>query len=768
MILIDFRNIWLFLLIARQTSGISYNQPKLCANATWNQTAITFANSTTAGTLPVGMFINTNNSVYVADQANGRIQVWLNGSTTLTGNYSGGLSVPYSVFVTDNSDVYVDNGRTNYRVDKWGWNSTSSVPTMYTCGQCYSLFVDINNMLYCVMGANHQVVSKSLDTHVNVWSIVAGTGSAGSTSVTLNTPWGIFVDNNLNLYVADTNNNRIQKFASGQLNGTTIATGTIVLFGPTSVIFDADGYMFITDCFNQRLIGSGANGFRCIAACSGSAGSSSSQLFYPHTISFDSYGNIFVVDQENNRVQKFLLLPNSCNGTTTATTISTVLWYNVPEFTAYTSWSANGITFANTTTIGVLPYGIFIDTNNTIYVSEFGANRVQVWHDSSSVPIRNLTSGLSNPYSLFVAIDGDIYVDNGGSNTRVDKWTLNSNASISAMYVKNSCWGLFIDINNNLYCSMNALNQVIMKSLNNNSAMWIVAAGADCSIPNTNTLNGPRGIYVDTDLNLYVADCGNNRIQLFLSTQLIGTTVATGTITLSCPTGIVLDTNDYLYIVDYNNHRIVGSGPNGFRCLVGCSGVSGASSNQLNYPTALSFDSYGNMYVVDQYNYRIQKFLITSTYYNATTNQPNLCPSTTWYTNAITFANSSTVGTNVYGVFVGIDNTVYVANQQTNQVVVWFEGSINPDKILSGSLSSPYDLFVTPRGDIYVDNGLHNGRVDRFSLNSNISTSVMSVPNACAGIFVDISNTLYCAASTSHQVVKKWLNDNVTTSSIIA
>ncbi|CAF4238247.1 unnamed protein product, partial [Adineta steineri] len=228
----------------------------------------------------------------------------------------------------------------------------------------------------------------------------------------------------------------------------------------TSVIFDADGYMFITDCFNQRLIGSGPNGFRCIAACSGSAGSSSSQLFYPHTMSFDSYGNIFVVDQSNNRVQKFLLLSNSCSGTATVTTMATVLWYNVPEFTAYTSWSANGITFANTTTIGVLPYGIFIDTNNTIYVSEFGANRVQVWHDSSSVPIRNLTSGLSNPYSLFVAIDGDIYVDNGGSNTRVDKWTLNSNASISAMYVKNSCWGLFIDINDNLYCSMNALNQV--------------------------------------------------------------------------------------------------------------------------------------------------------------------------------------------------------------------------------------------------------------------------------------------------------------------
>ncbi|CAF4342654.1 unnamed protein product, partial [Adineta steineri] len=124
------------------------------------------------------------------------------------------------------------------------------------------------------------------------------------------------------------------------------------------------------------------------------------------------------------------------------------------------------------------------------------------------------------------------------------------------------------------------------------------------------------------------------------------------------------------FIADYFNNRIVGSGPNGFRCLVGCSTVAGSASNQLYYPSSLSFDSY-----------------------DATANQPSFCPSTTWYTDAITFANISTVGTYVFGVFVGIDNTVYVANPQTNKVVVWYEGSINPDKILSGSLSSPYDLF---------------------------------------------------------------------------
>ncbi|CAF1540031.1 unnamed protein product, partial [Rotaria sordida] len=61
--------------------------------------------------------------------------------------------------------------------------------------------------------------------------------------------------------------------------------------------------------------------------------------------------------------------------------------------------------------------------------------------------------------------------------------------------------------------------------------------------------------------------------------------------------------------MDKGNHRIVGSGLNGFRCLVGCYGV-GSQSNQLNNPYSLSFDRSGNMFVSDQSNHRIQKFLL--------------------------------------------------------------------------------------------------------------------------------------------------------------
>ena len=230
-------------------------------------------------------------------------------------NISGNLSLPYCLFVSDSNDIYVDNGQVNLRIDKWSSNSSVVVAAMYTCGACIGVYVDIKNNLYCSMTTRHQVVSKSLDDRLNVWNVVAGTGVAGSTSLTLYNPRGVTVHTNLDMYVADCDNHRIQRFRFQELNGTTVvgaaAPGTIALYCPTTVIFDADGYLFISDTFYHRIIGSGPDGFRCIAACSG-AGSSSTSLYLPAFISFDTYGNLYVMDYGNHRLQKFLLSSNTC------------------------------------------------------------------------------------------------------------------------------------------------------------------------------------------------------------------------------------------------------------------------------------------------------------------------------------------------------------------------------------------------------------------------------------------------------------------------
>ncbi|CAF4010695.1 unnamed protein product, partial [Adineta steineri] len=151
---------------------------------------------------------------------------------------------------------------------------------------------------------------------MNSYRVAAGTGIRGSASDQLGGPRGIFVDVNLDLYVADFHNDRVQLFQSGESNGITVAGTTseyptITLNYPTGIILDAEKYLFIVDSDNDRIVGSGSSGFRCLVGCYGK-GSESNQLFFPSSFSFDGLGNIFVIDSGNERIQKFKYIKRYC------------------------------------------------------------------------------------------------------------------------------------------------------------------------------------------------------------------------------------------------------------------------------------------------------------------------------------------------------------------------------------------------------------------------------------------------------------------------
>jgi hypothetical protein len=278
---------------------------------------MTIANVSTAGQQPNGLFVSINNTLYGADRADSRIQVWLQGSVTPDKTISGGLFSPYSVFATSFGDIYVDNGASYGRVDKWPVNANTSVPFMTIPNACYSIFIDITNNLYCAVTNSHQIVKKWFYDNATASVIIAGTGVSGSAAYQLNFPIGVFVDANFNLYVGDCGNNRIQMFALGEFNAVTIAgngaSGTITLYCPSGITLDANGYLYITDTYNNRIIGSGPFGFRCLFGCTTTAGSAANQLDFPRALSFDTYGNLYAVDQYNNRIQKFILASNSCS-----------------------------------------------------------------------------------------------------------------------------------------------------------------------------------------------------------------------------------------------------------------------------------------------------------------------------------------------------------------------------------------------------------------------------------------------------------------------
>ena len=264
---------------------------------------------------PYGLFVTTNNTIYVSDIVSNSIQVWKTDQPALIQLMPGYIDKPFSVFVTANGDVYAGNSN-NRQVEKWLPNATSSIYVMSVYEICFGLFITTENKLYCSINNQHHVVSMPLGDTRNTLTLVAGKSCSGTTMDTLNRPCGIFLDFTFNLYVADRDNDRVQKFTPGQPNATTVAgwgtSGSIILHCPTSVALDADGHLFIVDSDNHRIIGSDANGFRCVAGCWNFQGVGPDYLNTPQTMAFDSFGNIWVTDQNNSRVQKFVFDISSC------------------------------------------------------------------------------------------------------------------------------------------------------------------------------------------------------------------------------------------------------------------------------------------------------------------------------------------------------------------------------------------------------------------------------------------------------------------------
>jgi hypothetical protein len=134
-------------------------------------------------------------------------------------------------------------------------------------------------------------------------------------------------------------------------------------------------------------------------------------------------------------------------------------------------------------------------------------------------------------------------------------------------------------------------------------------------------------------------------------------------------------------------------------------------------------------------------------------NQPKFSSCATWNSNAITFANISTVGSQSVGIFVSINNTIYVTATNLNQTLEWTEGRNTLSRNISDGLSSPCGIFTTINGDVYVDNGIANHRLDMWSWNATSSVVVMNITSQCFNLFVVINDTLYCSNDVGYQVI---------------
>ena len=118
----------------------------------------------------------------------------------------------------------------------------------------------LSNSLFITNFDAHNVVRYAFGA--TTWTLAAGSinGIGGVDSASLNSPTAVVLDPMGNMYVADVGNSRIQFFSPGRMNGTTIAgisgvfgSSATVLYGPYSMTFDNQLNLYVADTYNHRI-----------------------------------------------------------------------------------------------------------------------------------------------------------------------------------------------------------------------------------------------------------------------------------------------------------------------------------------------------------------------------------------------------------------------------------------------------------------------------------------------------------------------------------
>jgi len=234
-----------------------------------------------------------------------------------------------------------------------------------------------------IMDCNNYRVRK-VAALTGIISTVAGNGTAGfsgdggtATSAEIDLTNGLAIDSARNLYISDTNNNRIRKVTAAGIISTVAGNGTAGFSGdggaatsaelnsPTGVIVDGAGNIYLGDYLNNRVREVTAAGIISTVAGNGTAGFSgdggaatSAELNRIFQVAVDTSGNLYIVDQANSRIRKV-----------TAGVISTVAGNGTAGYSgdggAATSAELNG------------PTGVAVDAAANIYISDSSNNRIR-------------------------------------------------------------------------------------------------------------------------------------------------------------------------------------------------------------------------------------------------------------------------------------------------------------------------------------------------------------------------------------------------------
>ncbi|CAF4490534.1 unnamed protein product [Rotaria sp. Silwood2] len=299
--------------------GIPIILTEIKTTAVWNPKGITVAGiaggipSTSLDGLqyPTDIYVYGNGTLLVVDCNNNRVTKWdpnttvgvLIAGTGAYGSWSTLLAKPAALAGSSPEAVTL--------IGRYGQGSDINQIDQVTSLIAPALYP---SLLYMADSKNHRILVWNSETDTT--KLIAGESNTfGSDSTHLYNPIGIALNEKTNsCYIADKSNNRIQKYDINERNSIVTVAGWGQLNNPYAVQLDPSGTnMFIADTFNHRILiwTNGARQGRIIAG-DNTPGNSAFKLNNPIQIRFDSNHNLYVVDTNNSRIQRFDLISNGC------------------------------------------------------------------------------------------------------------------------------------------------------------------------------------------------------------------------------------------------------------------------------------------------------------------------------------------------------------------------------------------------------------------------------------------------------------------------
>jgi len=502
---------------------------------------------------PRDIGIDGAGNIYVADDGNFQV-VKLSPSGTQIGNpwkgpSSDRIGSPIGVSVKNNLVYVADAAKKKVRVFDTSGTQIRAFGQQGSCTFAPLRDVDADaagNVYVANYTSNNILKMTAAGTCLTAW------GSKGTGAGQFKNPYGVRIANDPvsgaeRVYVADSNNNRIQVFSTSGAYVAAIGTagdattpGTFTTLRRVAVAADGDVWGADLWGFRAERFDRTATGYAYAQTIgNGPSPLTPTAVFNePRGIAFDASGNLAIADTVNQQIVRMSpagAILGACGERTSSP--------------ASLNW----------------PRGVAIDqASGNIWVADTKQSRLQVFTSScgSIARVGSIGSALAQfnwPYSIAIRQSDHIAWVVDTKNNRIVSYKVATRSPIAASGSLGSGSGQF-NQPRGIAVQPGDGHVLVADTMNNRVVELADNGGSGLSVVRTLTggFNRPEGVAADSVGRVYVADTGNNRVVVLAAngTQLATLTAAAGA-PLQAPANVAIDAAGRLNVADTGADRIV-------------------------------------------------------------------------------------------------------------------------------------------------------------------------------------------------------------------